>query len=246
MSLSQIQLLEIAKKIVIFSAAKKKLAPTEAKKVLGELKKVEASLENDSSPLGKKVKTFLRDVIEDIESGREINIDGIQQDEYIENFLTAHIIVQHYNALLKKSDYLLARSHLWSQNMSAFQKLVNEMQKSFKTHFKKVSSGEFAKYLLIIWEFKLAKPRKYFQILYHEALAVWDLESGKIFLDILQELSVLKYETKISALQELKKGKIIHNYLVCNIEKNRLAFHSVNLAKDENVENLYRKHLMNI
>lgn len=66
-----------------------------------ELKKLQKNLALHTDPMTQKIRIFLDDIIGDIQEGREINIDSIEQDEYIENFLASEELTLQYNSLLK-------------------------------------------------------------------------------------------------------------------------------------------------
>lgn len=227
---SQKYLLEIAKKLLIFSWKIGKISASQAEKNLQELKKLQKNLALHTDPMTQKIRIFLDDIIGDIQEGREINIDSIEQDEYIENFLASEELTLQYNSLLKKSAYLRAQEAFENRDMQSFYTLSKEIQKNFMETLGKINRKNFASYIIIIHEFQLAKPEKYLRNLYHQSLLWADQKTAKIFLSLLQEFQVFQFEIQQEILILSEKNALEHLYMVCDIEKNKISFSRVDAS----------------
>jgi hypothetical protein len=102
MNYSQNQLFEVAKKLLIFSGKKQILSATEKKKIMPQLSLILEDIQKDKTQLSLKVSEFIKDILSDIENDRVIDIDSIQADNHLENFIQAESYTVSYNSILKQ------------------------------------------------------------------------------------------------------------------------------------------------
>lgn len=240
--MTQKELFELAKKLVIYAGVKKKLSKTESQKILKDLLALQKKLEADTSSLGKQVQIFLKDIIWDIESGREINIDSIEQDEYIENYLHAENQVKAYNALLSRNLFTKAVESSGKDYTLA----IKDIKKHFTASYKTLNEKNFAKYLLIINEFSLSKPQKYLKLLYKKSLLESDYPSAKILQALIETLNTFFSWLKKESLNILETWDIFSHFVLCDIRKNKLGFKTIDASRGNMKEEVYKKLLMKI
>ena len=200
--MTQKELFEIAKKLVIYSGVKKKISAVEAKKILRELRSLLEKVKTDNSSLGKQVKRFLADVIDDIEQGREIDIDHIEQDEYIENYLNARAQVDAYNTILSKEFFTLANT---TKSREEFSQAIKNIKKQALSSFRKLDAKVFAQMLLIISVFPITKPKKYLKVLYERALNISDYNSAQIIYSLIAKIDTFYDTIQMEAIKVLEK-----------------------------------------
>lgn len=243
---SQTQLLEIAKKLLIFSWYSGKISAWKSEKILKELREIQKNISWNTDSVSKKIKLFLDDIIWDISRGEPINIDTIEHDEYIENFLVSDTLVSCYNKLLVGTDFKSAQERLLGWKEELWEEQAKKIQKNFSENLSKISANDFSKNLLIIQKFELSKPRKYIQHLYKLSLQSWYLDIAEIYLDILSGFDVFILELKKAAIMHIKNKSLESNYMLCNIKKNTLSFSSLDAADGRDPIEYYKVLLSKI
>ncbi len=246
MAHSQKQLYEIAKKLIIFSGKKSTLSESEKTKTLPQLQKILWDLENDSSSIAKRIIKFLRDIIWDIENNRDIDIDSIFEDDYVENYLLADSYVSSYNSLLSHKDFVAIIKCIEQSEYTESLKRVTKLKSRAIKVLKNIPTGRCSQLVLIMNVFQVSNILKHYKELYELSLSYWDIKSARILLDIISLLQEFHSDIHAAAMDNLKNGTIESKYMLCDIKRNKLSFSTLEVTDDINKEIEYKNALLNI
>lgn len=134
--------------------------PKQKEKFLKLLNFYEAKLTGDSSQYKSIILWFIKDIRWDIEMWRQINIDNIQDDEYVTNYFITKYELDNFNKLIDAESFKNIFTELQKKNYNK-EKVVDAVQKidaQFRVHFKKLSKKNISKNLLIFTQFERTLP----------------------------------------------------------------------------------------
>lgn len=132
------------------------------KKILIEkINKLEIDLKTSKWKYKDVALSFINDVREDIKEWREINIDKIKNDEYIENYFITKLQININNSLILENEYNIILNEFLNKNKPNL-KIIKNSTKKMYSHFikinKKVDIKIIAQNLLIFTTFERKKP----------------------------------------------------------------------------------------
>ena len=124
--------------------------------LLEKINKIESKLENHNLKYKDIALKFIKDIKDDIEAGREINIDSTNNDEYTDNFFKTKIEIQNYNKLILEESYKAICENIYSdeKDLELVKKYFQEIEDNFLKYFTKLNIEIIAQNLLIYTSFK--------------------------------------------------------------------------------------------
>lgn len=130
------------------------------KDILSFLNKHEKALEKDSSKYADIVLGFVKDLKWDLLVWRELTIDSIKSDDYIENYFITKNEVSIYNSLILRKEYHDIFEVFYSSEINAKSIKTNleNLNKNFISTLKKLNHKNIAKNLLIFTLFRRKLP----------------------------------------------------------------------------------------
>lgn len=244
MSYSQKQLFEVWKKLIIFSGKKWKISSKEKQKIIPQLESLLTQTVDDSSVIGKKVHSFVTDILTDIRNDAPINIDSIDEDEYVENFLESEWFVLSYNSLLTQKDYHeLAKTLELNKSGESYQQakaLKTQVEKTLKN----INTQRISELLLIINIFHISNILKCCERLYRKSLIHYDTKTTQELLGILWMIRKFHHDIHLFTMSNIENQKIETTYMICDIKNNKLSFLPIQVTQKNTVSLVYRKVLL--
>ena len=73
--------------------------------ILEKIEEIKKSVDEKDKVYKDLVLEFIEEIKDDIKSGREINIDSTNNDEYTTNYFETKIQIQKYNSIIKETEY---------------------------------------------------------------------------------------------------------------------------------------------
>lgn len=165
------KIIEIWKKLIHLAWTNSKWIRND-KKLLEQIESYESELGWDKTKYSNVILWFIKDLKSDLLAWRELNIDSIDSDEYLENYFITKNEVQIFNNLIPKKEYRL----LFDKKTKNHNEIYQIIEKQFLKQLKSLNSKNIAKNLLIFTLFNKDKPLDW--------LSRIKLISSKINLDI--------------------------------------------------------------
>ncbi len=207
------EILNIAKDLILIAW---KYSKVEKQKEKNKLEKIlfnyEKQLKTDNTKYSKTILSFLYDLKNDLESGRELNIDNIETDEYLENYLVVRRELKYYNSLILEENYRIIFNELIKKELdnNLINKNLEILKNNFLENFKKLNSKNIAKNLLIFTSFDRSIPKKYLLNLY---IYLKNPKQKQLILELLKILEKLIEETRIYWIEFYKKNNFNYKYI---------------------------------
>ncbi len=160
--MTKTEIINIGRDLILKAGLLKKPTDTQKQQFLKLLNNYEKQLENEDNKYVEVILGFIHDIRGDIEEGREINIDTIKDDEYVENYFIIKHELDNFNNLINEDVYedIFDELRKKSYEKKDIAQLVKKLETQFRAHFKQLSSKNIAKNLLIftLFERKLPMP----------------------------------------------------------------------------------------
>lgn len=209
------EVIELGKKIILLAGVKWKVSKTEGEKLLLTLNETFQKLKGSSSKYAPKILEFIHDLRGDIIAWRELNIDGIKNDEYIENYFIASSEAARYNWLIQETLYEKIILNLRNEKIDekALKKDVKLVSQNFNSEYKKLSAKNIAKHLLIFSLFEIKKPQKALKNMYILLKDVWCEAEIQVIQKMFLQVSKLKQQVKVSGIGHYKKSSFTTKYM---------------------------------
>ncbi len=163
------EILDIAKQLILIAGKYSKVKnQNEKEKILKIFSDYEKQLNKDNTKYSKTILWFLLDLKGDLLSGRELNIDNLKTDEYLENYLLTTRELRYYNSLILEENYRIIFDELNKKkiNNKIIEENLEEIRKNYISQIKKLNSKLIAQNLLIFTLFERKIPKKYLLNLY--------------------------------------------------------------------------------
>jgi hypothetical protein len=165
------EIIEIGKKVLLFAGVFSEISPKEAKIYIQSLKKYKQILGEEKSPYALTILGYIDDIFDDIQNSREINIDSLMEDEYIENYINTGILAMEYKKIFPKQDYLHIQKILKdSRESQTSMSSLKKMQKDIEARLNNINPKIFSQYLLLLQTHDFPKFERYFLFLRNFAL----------------------------------------------------------------------------
>lgn len=154
------EIIRIWRDLILKAWLLKKATPIQKEKFLKLLASYEKKLTKDTHKYSQIVLWFIYDIRDDLESNREINIDSISDDEYIENYFVTKHELDNFNQLIDQESFKIIFSELQKKeiNKKKIDTAIKSIQSCFNSHFKKIHQKNLAKNLLIFTTFERTLP----------------------------------------------------------------------------------------
>lgn len=158
--MTKAEIIHIWQDLILKAGLIKKIGETDAKKFLKLLDTYESQLSKDSSKYAQVVLWFIHDIRGDIQEWREINIDAIENDDYIENYFITQHEVKIFNSLIDSESYELVFEELKKKPYSKTKvdAAIKKIDTQFRSQLKKLSCKNIAPNLLIFVTFDRNLP----------------------------------------------------------------------------------------
>lgn len=158
--MTKAELVNIWRDLILKAWLLKKPTEEQKKKFLKLLASYEQKIAWDTSKYSQVVLSFIQDIRGDIESWREINIDSIDDDEYLENYFIIKHELDNFNRLINKESFKIIFLELKKKKYDEtnLKKAIHALDKQFQQAFKKLSYKNIAKHLLIFTTFERNLP----------------------------------------------------------------------------------------
>lgn len=149
------EIIEIWKELIIlawtYDSSKTKKSRQE---IIDKLDNYKSKLSKNNSKYSNTVSSFIIDLKDDLLLWKKLNIDSINNDDYIENYFISKNEIIYFNNLILKNEYRL----LFEKDTKNQKELYERLYKNFIKNLKLLNSKNIAKNLLIFTLFKRVKP----------------------------------------------------------------------------------------
>jgi hypothetical protein len=186
--MTKAEIINIGRDLILKAGLLKKPTASQKEKFLKLLDTYEKELQEQSSRYTKVIMRFIHDIRSDILEGREINIDTIQDDEYIENYFVTKHEIDNFNNLINIELYETIFDEL-RKNKHDKKVVIQSVKKldiQFRSHFKKISNTNISKNLLIFTTFERKLPMPALNRLHKFLLNYDEFSNESIIIDRLE------------------------------------------------------------
>jgi len=208
------EILEIAKKLIMLSAKYKKVdEQKEKQKLLKIFQKYEKELSQDNTKYSEVILWFVIDLKNDLQEGRELNIDNLKTDEYLENYLLIKQELKYFNSLILQDSYRKIFDEILKkdkQNKKIISSELDKIYKNFISNFKKLNSKIIAKNLLIFTSFDRVLPKSYLVNLYK---FLSEKNQKQKVLELLDLYNFWVKKVKAEAIKNYKENNFNYKYI---------------------------------
>lgn len=144
------KVIEIWKKVIYISAKYSNYNKEEKEVLLNEFQKFKNELLWKKSEYSETVLWFIQDLEGDIRSNRPLEIDTIEHDNYLENYIVTKKELNHYNNLINEEIYINIFKKINNNfDIKNIHNDIIELEKIFLSEIEKISAKNIAKNLLI-------------------------------------------------------------------------------------------------
>ncbi len=208
------EILDIAKELILI-AWKYNKVPTKSEKtkLLNIFSKYEDKLLKNKTKYSEVIFWFLLDLKSDLENNRILNIDNLNTDEYLENYLLTKNELKIYNSLILESSYRKIFNELnknQKQDLKIITRELDKFSKNFITNTKKLNTKVIAKNLLIFTCFERKIIKKYLINLYHY---LKNNKQKRIVLELIKEWNIILADVKKYSINYYKKWNFNYKYI---------------------------------
>ena len=207
------EILDIAKQLILIAWKYSKVKnQNEKEKILKIFSDYEKELNKDNTKYSKTILWFLIDLKDDLLSGRELNIDNLKTDEYLENYLLITRELRYYNSLILEENYRIIFDELNKKkiNNKIIEENLEEIRKNYISQIKKLNSKLIAQNLLIFTSFDRKIPKKYLLNLY---LHLKTKKQKNIVLNLIAIWTKVIDEVKQYGVEFYKTNKFNYKYI---------------------------------
>lgn len=186
--MTKAEIINIGRDLILKAGLLKKPTTIQKEKFLKLLDNYEKKLQNQSSKYTKVIISFIHDIRSDILEDREINIDTIQDDEYIENYFVTKHEIDNFNNLINTELYEIIFDELRKNkhNKQIIIQSVKKLDTQFRSHFKKISYKNISKNLLIFTTFERQLPMPALKRLHKFLLKHDEFSNESVIIDRLE------------------------------------------------------------
>ena len=207
------EIVNIAKELILISAKfKKKLTKKETELLFKKFDDYEKKLKKDTTKYSETILSFVIDLKNDLKSWRELNIDKLSTDEYLENYLLTKNEVNIYNSLISNKSYrnIFNILNLKMIDNKKIELELDELIKIYNLNINKINTEIIAKNLLIFTLFKRNIPKKYLINLY---LNLEDNKQKNKVLELIKTWNILIEQVKKYSIKYYKKENFNYKYI---------------------------------
>jgi len=208
------EILDIAKELILISGKYSKIADeSEKTKLLNIFNKYEKQLLEDNTKYSEVILWFITDLKSDLENNRILNIDNLNTDEYLENYLLIKNELKIYNWLILESSYRKIFNELnkkTKQDKKIISWELDKIIKNFNLNIKKINTKVIAQGLLIFTSFERKILKKYLLNLYN--FLENTNEKNKI-LELIKIGNKLLLEVRNFSIEYYKKWNFNYKYI---------------------------------
>jgi len=176
-------------------------------KILQKFNNYENQLKKDNTKYSKTILEFVLDLKWDLENNRELNIDKLNTDEYLENYLLVKDELNIYNSLINQDIYRKIFDKI--NEKKDISDLFLKFQKQYYQNLKKLNTKIIAKNLLIFTCFKRSITKKYLMNLY--LFTSW--ENKEVIKKMILDWNFQISEIKKLAINYYKKNNFNYKYI---------------------------------
>lgn len=191
------EILDIWKELIIISAKYWNVSSKKDKElILNKFDKYELKLNSNNTKYSNLILWFLLDLKGDLLNWRKLNIDSLNTDEYLENYLLTKNELINYNKLILTDSYRTIFNELnkiFDSNNDLIDNELTKLSKNFNTHIKKLNSNIIAQNFLIFSSFKNNIAKNYLANLFN---FVKNPNQKKIILDLLEQITIFTKDVK--------------------------------------------------
>ena len=158
--MKQAELINIGRDLILKAGLLQKPTEEQKKKFLKLLDTYEKKVSWQVSKYSAVVLWFITDIRSDIEAWREIDIDSIDDDEYLENYFIIKHELDIFNTLIDEKSFKAIFLELKKEeyNLENIKIALHNFDEQFQKSFKKLSYKNIAKNLLIFTTFDRKLP----------------------------------------------------------------------------------------
>lgn len=246
------EVIEIGKKIIILAGTHKQISKKQALEIIKELEIYKVQLETSNSKYAQRVLGFICDISSDISMGRELQINTIKNDNYIENLLASKSERDIYNSLIQADVYQEIIQLLRGTKVTKAQldKHFLQLEKNFNSHIRKLSVKNISKNLMIFTSFQIEKPQQAFQnlldVLAYRNIKIYNQKLIKMH----KQVTLLKQDIKSQWIVHYKKNTFQYKYMDFNLSNNFISNEVIDTSfsgyKSGGAKNEYRKLLLQL
>lgn len=225
--MTKAEIINIGRDLILKAGLLKKPTASQKEKFLKLLDTYENKLQGQSSKYTKVVISFIHDIRSDILEDREINIDTIQDDEYIENYFVTKHEIDNFNNLINTELYENIFDEL-RKNKHDKQIIIQSVKKldtQFRLHFKRISSKNISKNLLIFTTFERKLPMPALRRLHKFLLKYDEFSNESVIIDRLER-----------AYKEFLRAT--YDYCEECYEKSQINYKFIRYSRDETTKKL--------
>lgn len=158
--MKQAEIINIGRDIILRAWLLKKWSQKQKEEFLELLQDYEEKLKNISDSSANVILWFIYDLKDDIQTWKDLNIDNIEDDEYLENHLIVKNELTHFNSLIDQESFKKVFEELNKKEIQIqeIRKAIQKIYAGFEFHFSKISQENIAKNLLIFTQFERKLP----------------------------------------------------------------------------------------
>lgn len=246
------EVIEIGKKVILIAGTNKKVSKKQSEEIIKKLEEYKVQLEESTSKYSPRILWFIHDILGDIQAGRELQIDSIKNDTYIENLLVTKNERDVYNSLIEKDIYKEIIKTLKSTKTTKkeLDTYILKIEKNFNSYLKKISTKNVSKNFLIFTSFQIEKPQQAIKnilnTLAYRNINIYNSRLVKMYKQIL----ILKKEIRKQGITFYNKSTFEYKYMDFNTSNNFISNDIVDTSfsryKSGNPKEEYKKLLLQL
>ena len=207
------EILDIAKELILITVKyRKNIQESQKQKLLGVFEEYEKKLKNETTKYAQTILSFVVDLKNDLISGKELNIDKISTDEYLQNYLLTKNELMIYNSLILEESYrkIFDELNKEKKDTKIIEKNFEKLIKNFVNNLKKLNTKIIAQNLLLFTSFERKIAKKYLINLYNHLI---DINHKKRIFSLIEQYNLWIIKIKEYWINFYNKWNFNYKYI---------------------------------